>query len=167
MNTQLSSIKKMPGERYDVVSRTEKIMELRELMQDQDLSLSNIAKHFNVALETASEWRKAAMVVIAKDDQGFSRDGLRHLQVGRINSRLGKLDRDLSTADTLDDRLKVHDRIIKYYDSLARITGLNIENVQHTVSMKPLNIVMPTLVTPIIEATPIDTQVLDDPKPTI
>ena len=129
------------GEKYPIDVRQERIIELRELMQNDDLSLNAIARHFQVDQSTASNWRKAALVLIAKDDQGFTRDALRHIQVGRINGQLSRLHRDLQVVEDPIERGKIHDRIIKYYDSLARITGLNSETIDHTVQLKPLQIV--------------------------
>lgn len=147
MSRALFETKRTSGQKLDIALRQEVILELRELMQNDDLSLNYIANHFGVSLNTASAWRKAAMVLIAKDDQGFSRDGLRHIQVGRINAQLSRLQADLNTVNDPVERGKIHDRIIKYYDTLHRITGLNSETVDHTHTLKPLEIRRATIET--------------------
>jgi hypothetical protein len=157
-NELKSRPKKDAGQRFDIVERTELLAELRELMQNDDLTITYIAKHFNINYSTASQWRKAALKLIARDDQGFTRDAIRHIQVGRINGMLSRLQVDLNTVTDPIERGKIHDRIIKYYENLARITGLNSETIDHTISAKPLNIVMPStegeIVQPSIDVPP-------------
>jgi hypothetical protein len=153
-----TALKLKPGQSLTNEARTQKVIELRELMANGYMSIDKIATHFNVAYNTASAWRKASLLMIAKDDDGYTRDALRNIQTGRIMYKIEGLETDLKQATDMDTRLKVHDRIVKYYDALARITGLNSETIDHTISAKPLNIVMPStegeIVQPSIDVPP-------------
>jgi phage shock protein A len=115
------------GERLTLQERQAKIIEVRELMEDGFASVSKISDHFGVARQTAVEWREAALQLIAKDPNGFTREGIRNLQVGRIEKMIERLQEELSRANELKDKLLIHDRISTYYERLARITGLNTD----------------------------------------
>lgn len=122
------------------------LFELRDMMEQGFTSITKICEAFNISRDTASNWRKQALLLTAKDDNGFTREGIRNIQIGRIQYMIERLQVDLEKTTDVDVKVKLHDRIVKYYDSLARITGLNSEvqiNV-HT-QLKPLTIVRPTL----------------------
>lgn len=116
-----------PGERLSLQHRQEKIVEVRELMEDGYASISKLAEHFGVARQTAVEWRDAALVLIAKDPNGYTREGIRNLQVGRLQKMIERLQIKLASATDLKDELLIHDRITNYYERLHRITGLNTD----------------------------------------
>jgi hypothetical protein len=88
---------------------------------------------------------------MAKQDNGLTREALRNINRGQIEYQIRRLTKALDSANTVDDELKIHDRLIKYRDSLARITGLNSETVEHNVQLTPLQIVRST---PIVDITP-------------
>lgn len=119
------------GERLDLATRQEKIIEVRELLEQGYISNSKIAQHFGVSVPTANEWRNAALVLIGKDPNGFTREGIRNLQIGRLMAKIERLEAQIKTCDDPKLELQYHDRIRGYYDSLARITGLNTEVQQH------------------------------------
>lgn len=149
-----------PGQTMTVAEKLPYLLELREMMDEGYQSSTKIASRFGISQVTAIQWRKEALVMIAKDDNGWTRDALRNIQIGRLQHKIERLERDLRVTDDVQDSLKVHDRIIKYYDALARITGLNSETVDINVKSKPLTINMPTEA--ITEATIVDSKVSED-----
>lgn len=118
------------------------LLEIRESIEQGYASVTEIANRYGITEVTASSWRRQALQMIAKDDNGYTREGIRNIQVGRIQWMIERLQRQLDTESDTDTRLKIHDRIVKYYDSMARITGLNSEQVNVTTQqLKPLEIV--------------------------
>lgn len=141
-----NSLKEYPklgnGQSLSLEERTERLLEIREWLEDGFVSVKQIASRFNVSPSTALDWRNAALILIKKQDNGFTRDAMRNLQIGRIQRQIERLTSQLDKADS-KDQLAIHDRIVKYYDSLHRITGLNSEVVQHDVTLKPMSIHIP------------------------
>lgn len=141
IHAQGAKPRKKPSQRYSLEERQALIVEVRELMQRGTISCQKIADNLNIDVHTAWDYRKAAMALIAKDDQGWNRDATRNMQIGRINHLLEGLYAELPLVQDPIERGKLHDRIIKYFDSLHRITGLNTDVVQMEHTVKPLQIV--------------------------
>lgn len=148
------------GEKLSIEARTQRIYELREMIQKGYTSISAIAEHFNVTLDTASQWRKAALTLIERDNEGFDRRTIKHMQVGRLQVQIESLQDDLKKTTDIKERMMIHQRINAYYDTLHRITGLNTETLQIEHQLKPLQINMPTIID--AEATTSTPQALTD-----
>lgn len=132
------------GQKLPISDKLDYLFELREMLEKGYTTTSAIAEHFGITPPVASAWRKQALQLIQKDDNGYSREGIRNIQIGRIQYMIERLQRDLDAATDVDTKTKLHDRIVKYYDSLARITGLNSEVTLHQhQQVKPLQVVMP------------------------
>ena len=130
------------GKGLSAEERMPYLLEIRESIEQGYASVTEIANRYGITEVTASSWRRQALQMIAKDDNGYTREGIRNIQVGRIQWMIERLQRQLDTESDTDTRLKIHDRIVKYYDSMARITGLNSEQVNVTTQqLKPLEIV--------------------------
>lgn len=128
------------GDKLSMVERLSVIQDIREVIERSDVSVRDIADQYQVTYNTANEWRNQALLLMAKQDNGLTREALRNIGRGQIEYQIRLLTRELQLADDPELRLKYHDRLIKYRDQLHRITGLNSETVEHTVDMKPLAI---------------------------
>lgn len=136
---------KAQSQQYDAETRLDKIIEIREILERGYATTAEIARQFNISNPTAAEWRKRALQLIGKDNNGFTREGIRNLQIGRIMAKIERLEHMLNQKLAPDLELKTHDRIKAYYDSLARITGLNVETTLNVhQQLKPLTIVRAT-----------------------
>lgn len=130
------------GQTLNAPEKQEYLQEIAQLMQEQDIRVSDVQHKYGISWPTAREWYNMAAMWIAKQDNGLTRDGERLIHKGQIDRRLAELTRSLDKATDLDAKLKIHDRIIKYLDARARITGLNSEQVNVTTQqIKPLQII--------------------------
>ena len=131
-----------PGQTLNNDQRQVVLIEIAELMSEQDIRIADVQHKYGVTWPTAREWYNMAAMWIAKQDNGLTRDGERLIHKGQIDRRLAELTTLLDKTHDLDAKLKIHDRITKYLDSRARITGLNSEQVNVTTQqIKPLTII--------------------------
>lgn len=131
-----------PGQSLSAEVRQEYLVEIAQDMSEQDLRISDVQHKYGVTWPTAREWYNMAAMWIAKQDNGLTRDGERLIHKGQIDRRLAELTTKLNKTTDLDSQMKIHDRIIKYLDARARITGLNSEQVNVTTQqVKPLQII--------------------------
>lgn len=145
MSNQLQIIEKTKalkrGEKLTDLERLELIQDIREMLERSDVGVVELKHKYGVAYDTANDWRNQALLLMARQDNGLTRDAMRNIQRGQLDHQIRSLTRTLELTDSLDDKLKIHDRLLKYRDALARITGLNSETVTHDIQLKPLQII--------------------------
>lgn len=126
----MPNTKLKPGQTMSLQVKMELLFELREMMESGYASVSKICEVFNVSRKTAVELRKQAMELIARDSNGYTREAIRSMQIGRIQHQIERLHVMLDELEAKGDKklaLQVHDRISNYYEKLHRISGLNTE----------------------------------------
>lgn len=140
----MPNAKLKPGQTMSLQVKMELLFELREMMESGYASVSKICEVFNVSRKTAAELRKQALELIARDANGFTREGIRNIQIGRIQLQIERLQKMLDDPGAKSDKklaLQVHDRISNYYEKLHKITGLNTE-VSIGVGLEPQQMVI-------------------------
>lgn len=85
------------------------------------------------------DWLNSAYILLEQESK-LSREGLRNIHRGQIEYMTNKLIKQLEMTTDSQEQLAIHDRIIKYMDARARTNGLNSETVDHTHTLKPLEI---------------------------
>lgn len=137
-----SKLRLKPGQKLKIPDKIDILLEIRDTLERGYTSTTYLAETYGVTVMTASKWRREALLLVAKDDNGYTREGIRNIQIGRMQYMIERLQKDLDSATDVDTKVKLHDRIVKYYDSLHRITGLNTElQVHQHQQLKPLQIV--------------------------
>jgi hypothetical protein len=154
-----NKVKLRPGQSLPTGEKLDILFQIRETIERGYITTTAIAEEYGVTMVTASAWRKQALKLLEKDTNGYTREGIRNIQIGRINYMIETLTKDLKATSDPQEKAKLHDRIVKYYDSLHRITGLNSEvNVHQHQQLKPLQVVMP-------HTTPVEGEVAAAPTP--
>lgn len=117
------------------------IQDIADRLIGSNLRPIDVVNDYGVTYNTAYSWLESAYTLLEKENK-YSREGLRAMHKGQIERRLNELGKtlDSNTLD-LEDKLKIHDRYIKYLDARARITGLNTETVEHSLQQAPLQII--------------------------
>lgn len=98
-----------------------------------------IAKNLNIDHDAAKQYKKLAMEYFM--GEGINRAAIRALQLSRANRYVQSLLNQITPDTTLTQRLQIHDRVIKWYQHIASITGLNIETTVNVDATKPLVII--------------------------
>ena len=139
MNTAI----RKQGTRLTKVERQELLLGLIDALQSGYMSKLSLARKLNVSRQTIDSLMPEAEAVFATVTK--DRNIIRNLQVQRtyamIDRLAGKLDNE-EHLPTLKEELAIHDKIIKYGQHLALITGLNVET-HINVDSKQLVIIRP------------------------
>lgn len=130
------------GDKLSTLERIQIAQSIADELVRRNIRPRDIMDVFGVARTTATAWLQDAYALLDKESK-MTREGMRNIQRGQIEHMLNKLDDELEKAKDLDDKLAIHDRIIKYLDARARTNGLNSEVVQHDVQLKPMSIHIP------------------------
>ena len=133
------------GRQLKGIERIEVIQAIADKCLGTNVRPKDIMNMFGTSRNTAIDWLAQAHVLLDKESK-ISREGLRNIHRGQIEYMTNKLIGELEKATDSQERLAIHDRIIKYMDARARTNGLNSEQVNHEHTLKPLVITRATTV---------------------
>ncbi len=131
MNTAI----RKQGTRLTKIERQQLLLDLIDALQSGYMSKLSLARKLNVSRQTIDSLLPEAEAVFATVTK--DRNIIRNLQVQRTYAMIDRLSTKLDDPDkppSLKEELAIHDKIIKYGQHLALITGLNVEthiNVDH------------------------------------
>lgn len=131
MNTAI----RKQGTRLTKIERQQLLLELIDALQSGYMSKLSLARKLNVSRQTIDSLLPEAEAVFATVTK--DRNIIRNLQVQRTYAMIDRLSTKLDDEEhkpSLKEELAIHDKIIKYGQHLALITGLNVEthiNVDH------------------------------------
>lgn len=130
MSKDLKVLDMKRGETLTVSERMPFIQEIRDMLEAGVSSAGAIADALGISRNTAIEWRKAALVLMEKDNNGWTRDSLRSLQIGRVNYWIEQTTIRVRKLEGKEDTklfAQLMERLTSLSSELARISGLNIE----------------------------------------
>ena len=133
------------GDKLSMSERLEAIQAIADTCLSKNIRPYDVMGIFGVTRNTAIDWLNSAYVLLEKESK-IGREGLRNIHRGQIEYMTNKLIGELEKATDSQERLAIHDRIIKYMDARARTNGLNSEQVNHEHTLKPLVITRATTV---------------------
>lgn len=143
MNSQLEMTTKTKalksGQKLSSGDRIRVVQDIADQLLSVNVRPGDIAKHYGVGRDTGKDWLEMAYVLVERESK-IGREGLRNIHRGQIEHMTNKLIASLDNNIELADKLAIHDRIIKYMDARARTNGLNSETIDHTHTLKPLEI---------------------------
>lgn len=131
MNMDNTPAKRPVGQRLTKGERDQLLVDMVGLLQTGYATNRQLAATLHVNPKTAEKLRPLADQIIAQDTP--DRNIIRNLSVRRATTMIERLVNKLDDL-SLSDELKVHDKIVKYSQHLALITGLNVEtkiNIDH------------------------------------
>ena len=128
------------GDKLASSDRIRIVQDIADGLLSRNLRPKQIAEAYGVAYNTANDWLQQAYVILEKESR-VGREGLRAIHRGQIERQLNDLADMLISVESEQDKLAIHDRIVKYLDARARTNGLNSEQVDHTHTLKPLAII--------------------------
>lgn len=129
------------GGKLDTKDRISLLQDIADSLLSMNVRPIDIINTYGVTHNTAITWIQDAYILLERESK-YTREGLRAVHKGQIERRLNELNDDLNSGKyDLEDKLKIHDRYIKYLDSRARVTGLNSEVVEHSLQQAPLQII--------------------------
>ncbi|HKR81395.1 MAG TPA: hypothetical protein VJR27_00130 [Candidatus Saccharimonadales bacterium] len=140
MKTLASQQKRRRGQQLSTAEKMQLTQELVKLLEQGYKSDLALAKELGVNTTTIRRYKPYADEIIrnTKLDRNF----LRNLQIQRTQRLIERLAIDLDNAETAHEKSMIHNNIIKYFQHLALITGLNVETQVH-VDPKKLVIIRP------------------------
>ena len=144
-------VRKGPGQKLSAVDRLDVIRETHELLSSGVSSIRSIARELNVSQETAAEYKKLALHLMARESPG--RENIRMLQFNRLGAKAEEVaqlikqatyDRNHGKQISLQSLAALHNTYRAYIETMDRITGLNIEVTFNAGVRPPLTIIFPS-----------------------
>lgn len=119
---------RLPGKRLSKAERDQLLIDLINLLQTGYATNHKLAELLKVNDRTVAKLRPVADQIIAMNTP--DRNIIRNLAVSRATKMIERLVGIVENTETplaIDKELKVHDKIVRYSQHLALITGLNTE----------------------------------------
>ena len=138
-----------PGAKLTLVDREKAIHDVEAMLERGITRPSIIADAIGVDRKTAAKYRDAVIESMPRD-KAMRREETRALQIRQINYQieqvtniLDELDRNIQRGQmiNLQTYTALHNTLRGYFDSRAKITGLNWENTLNVNASAPLLII--------------------------
>lgn len=140
MNTTTLPVKRKQGQRLLTDEKMKLVQALIGLLEQGFHSDNSLAQKLAVNTSTVRRYRPYADDIIRTTK--IDRNVIRNLQIQRVYKLVDGLMNDLEAAETNREKHMIHSSIVKYFQHLALVTGLNIETQVH-IDPKKLVIIRP------------------------